>query len=117
MVLTYADGDKIVFDRRMTTNDGWIAGVEILPMVAEHANVATAKTEQKLKRKDVNELHAELGHPSEDVTRATGAARGMKVVGTFAPCENCALSKAKQTKVSKIPAERSQTRGKRLLSI
>lgn len=29
LVLTYDDGDKIVFDRRIKTRGGWVAGVEM----------------------------------------------------------------------------------------
>ena len=30
--LTYGDGTKIKFDRRVKTKDGWVAGVDILPV-------------------------------------------------------------------------------------
>ena len=39
------------------------------------------------KKKDINELHVELGHPSEAITRATGAAMNHKLTGTFKTCE------------------------------
>ncbi len=45
--------------------------------------------------KNVNDLHRELGHPSEATTRAMGASMGIKVVGKFEPCEACILGKAK----------------------
>ena len=53
------------------------------------------------KQKDVNELHRELGHPEEDVRRATGKHMGLKIMGTFTPCKDCGVGKAKQSKMNK----------------
>ena len=115
LVLKYEDGGDIVFDRRHKTQDGWIAGIDVAPPNGETANLSKDKGAPKQgKRKDVNELHAELGHPGEDVTRATGAHRGFQVTGAFEPCESCAVGKAKQTKMNKEPIERSKVAGERL---
>ncbi len=72
------------------------------------------KTLKKIKHKDVNEHHAELGHPSEDITRSTGTSLGFKVMGKFAPCKDCAISKAKQTKTNKVPIKRSKKKAEHL---
>ena len=53
------------------------------------------------KRKDVNELHRELGQPGEDVTRATGKHMDLKITGTFTPCKGCEVAKAKQSRMNK----------------
>ena len=38
-------------------------------------------------------LHQHLGHPSEDITRATGLKLGLKMKGTMRDCEGCGLGK------------------------
>ena len=45
--------------------------------------------------KDNNVLHAELGHPSEVITQATGRDMGLNLTGTFKPCEYCVSGKGK----------------------
>ena len=45
----------------------------------------------KLKRKDVNALHTELGHPLEEIILARGKAIGHQLTDTFEHCKACAL--------------------------
>ncbi len=82
LVLKYEDGRDIIFDCRFKTRDGWVAGVELCPSSDETEKTAKVvkKTSTKIKHKDVNELHAELGNPSKDVTRATGTSLGYKMM-------------------------------------
>ena len=49
----------------------------------------------------MNNLHIELRHPSVTITHAVAQAYGIQVTGTFKPCEDCALCKAKQCAASK----------------
>ena len=115
IVLKYEDGRDICFDRRCKTRDGWIAGVEIVQPEPEVAALSEdSEPPKRATRKDVNQLHAELGHPGEDVTRAIGAHRGLQVTGTFAPCKDCAVAKAKQKKIGKKASKKSQKPGERL---
>ena len=46
---------------------------------------------------------------------ATNTSLGFKVTGKFAPCEYCAISKAKQTKKNKLPIGRSKKKGERIV--
>eukprot|EP00984_Skeletonema_dohrnii_P022875 scaffold11976_cov67-Skeletonema_dohrnii-CCMP3373.AAC.1 len=112
IMLTYSNGQDIIFDRRLKTKDGWVAGVDV--STNQRDETAKSETVKKAKTKDVNELHCELGHPGEAATRATGKARGLKVTGSFKPCEGCFVGKAKKTNVSKEPNERSNIPGERL---
>ena len=52
-------------------------------------------------KKNINDLHAELYHPSESITHATTKAMGILVTSVFKPCEDCIWGKAKQQGVSK----------------
>ena len=54
-----------------------------------------------LPKKNINDLHIELGHPSETITHDTAKALGIQVIVIFKPCKDCALGKAKQYTVSK----------------
>ena len=47
-------------------------------------------------KKNINDLHVELGHASDSIGYATTKTLGMQVIGTFKPFEDCALSKANQ---------------------
>lgn len=110
---------RIEFDRRMKTKNGWLGGVEIIPVGRDTAKYATPQEtpEEKstpIKIKDVNELHRELGHPNEGITRATGKSMGYQVVGTYHPCESCLMAKARQANVNKLPTQRSTIKGERL---
>ena len=60
---------------------------------------------------NINEYHCALGHPS---VRATAKAFGVRLVGQMKPCEDCALSKAKAKKISKVPVKQAGKPGGRL---
>ena len=47
-------------------------------------------------------------------TRATAKNLDIKLVGKFKPCESCALGKAKQNNISKLPAKQVEYLGERL---
>ena len=55
---------------------------------------------QETKRKDINDLWRELGHPLEDITQALGKAMGLKLPGALKSCKACTLGKAKRPGVS-----------------
>ena len=41
IILSYPNGDRIAFDRRAKTRDGWIAGIDAIPNRDEIASLAT----------------------------------------------------------------------------
>ena len=59
-------------------------------------------------------LHQRLGHPSEDITRATGLKLGLKMKGTMSDFEGCGLGKMRQKNVSKEQVPRAQNIGERM---
>ena len=102
--LVYPYGDTITFDKRITTRDGWVSGVDIVPIPSKHAKEERALVAANVTR-DVNEYHRQLGHPAnEQVTWATAKAFGIKLTGKFQQCEDCAIAKARQKNVTKIPS-------------
>ena len=101
---------EITFDRVMHTPNGFVIGVEIVPIVNENAHPALTKGSKV----NVQKLHEMLGHASEDVVRKTAKYYGWELFGKFEKCENCAISKAKQKGVSKESTMKSAVPGERL---
>ena len=72
---------NIIFDCWIKTCNGWVAGVDFLwASIDNRALSATA-----LPKQNVNNLHIELGHPSEAITISIAKALGIQVTGTFSP--------------------------------
>ncbi len=60
-------------------------------------------------------LHQHLGHPSEDITRATECKMGLRVIGTMKHCEGCGVGKMKQKNMNKKHVPRAKAVGNRML--
>ena len=83
---------NIVLDCGIKTHDGWVTEVNFIQnLINKRVVSATALIKQ-----NINNLHVELGHPSEAITRFTTKSLGIQVTDTLKPCEDCALDKAKQ---------------------
>jgi hypothetical protein len=67
-----------------------------------------------LKNVSVSDLHGVLGHPSYEIVRATAKKLGLKLNGIDAPCESCAMGKAKAKAIVKVSASKSNIPGERL---
>ena len=93
---------------QIKTHDGWVAGVKFLNQV-ERVQLA-----RSFIKKDINILHAELGHPSEVITCATGKAMGLHLTDMFKSCEDCTLGKEEQGCMSKKAVECSKLLRERL---
>ena len=103
------NGIKIKFERRIQTQDGWVAEIDVEPVPEEKAMITFARTV------DINKYHRDLGHPSEATTRVTAKLKNIRLKGEFKPCKDCAVGKSKQKKISKEPKERSKVKGEKLL--
>ena len=103
------DGDFIL-DHLIKTHDGLVAGVKFL----WETNDKWAQSATAPHKKNINDLHIELGHPSKSITHATTKIMCIQVIVTFKPCEDCALGKAKQQAVSKNVVPWSKTLGESL---
>ena len=93
IVVKSSKGD-IILDIWIKTHDGWVAGVNFLCETDEERVQSTTAS----CKKNINDLHIELGHPSKSVTCTTTKDMGIQVTSTFKLCEDCALGKAKQQK-------------------
>ena len=59
-------------------------------------------------------LHQLLGHPSEEITRATGLKLGVQMRGVMNHYEGCGLGKMRQKNVSKEQVPRAKEVGERM---
>ena len=83
---------NIILDCQIKTHDGWVAGVNF----SRNAINKKAGTATALIKRDINDLHVELGHSSEAIMRSSAKNFGIQVTGMFRPCEDCTSGKAKQ---------------------
>ena len=96
-IMVKSSDGNIVLDCQMKTHDSWVTQVEFLQGTSqERAQSATA-----LYKKNINDLHAELGHTSKTITHATAKAMDIQLTSTFKSCEDCTLGKAKKIRESK----------------
>ena len=80
------------FNKLSTTGSSSICGIDLHPMTPEYAAPAL---DQGTKLK-ASIAHTLLGHCSEDSTRHTAKYYGWDLTGTFPPCDDCGIGKAKQ---------------------
>ena len=88
---------NIILDCQIKTHNGWVAKVDFLCKTNDKSAVSAEATPKK----NINDLHIELGHYSETITCATTRAFDIQATGTFKPFEDCTLGKAKQHAVRK----------------
>ena len=85
---TYVD---IILDGQIKTHNGFVTGVDFLHETTnERAQSATASC-----KKNINDLHFELGHPSETIMCATAKALGIQITSTFQLCKDAMCHKQK----------------------
>ena len=101
--LFYPDDTQIIFDRRISTRNGWVPCFKFIAL-REKALLARGQLGYKL----LNDYHDELGHPNMAVTRMTTNANNLVLErGDIRSCSNCAVAKARHKNVPKKRLERS----------
>ena len=97
--LNLEQNQKLVFDKVFKCGSGQLVGVDIKP-TKEYASIASVKL-------PYDTLHAQLGHPSEAVVKATANAFGLKLENEKQACADCALGKSKIKNIPKLNTKRS----------
>jgi hypothetical protein len=91
---------SVTFDRVIKTENGSISGTKMTtndPSVTYLAKrILTV-----IKEIDVNKFHEMIGHCGVDRLKKTTNIHGSKLKGEFKVCEDCAVSKARQSNVNK----------------
>jgi hypothetical protein len=69
IMLNYPDGSRITFNRGIKTRDGWVGGVDMVPIISnaaklsqDEAKAEAIKSSAKEKAININEYHCALGH-------------------------------------------------------
>ena len=70
----------LYFDRILKTKNGFVSGIELLP-IFENMAITTVELRKMKNMIDINNLHTILGHCSEATARMTGKAYVYDVVG------------------------------------
>jgi len=91
----------------LETPNGYVLGVHLQRLTSGLALASVNQT-------NVTELHKRLGHPGEERLRATAHNLNMELTGNLKPCEDCAVSKARQKNILKVNTNRSKIAGERL---
>ena len=87
----------MIFDHIISSPSGYFLGMKTKPQTSEMAMAMTPK----ITKIDINKLHCMLGHANEAYSRLTAKEYGWEATGKWAVCENCAIAKSKQKKLSK----------------
>ena len=69
----------IILDYQINTHDSFVARVNFLQATSDEMTQSAAAP----CKKNDNNLHAELGHPSKSISHATAKALGIQVTSTF----------------------------------
>ena len=91
-ILVSSMSGDIILDCQIKTHDGWVARIEFI----QETQDKRAQSVMAPCNKNINDLHVELRHPSKTISHATAKALNIQVTGTFKPCEDFNLGKAKQ---------------------
>jgi hypothetical protein len=91
IALSFGGNKTLVFDRDIKAGRGNLYGVDIIPL-NETVQIAL----------DYPSLHAQLGHPNDQVVQATAKHLGIEYRGSPTLCEACAQSKIR---IKNIPKE------------
>jgi hypothetical protein len=86
------------FNKMLKTKSGYVGGAEILPRVDD--NIAASALSSG-KGVDIMKFHDMLRHVSESTTKKTAEYYGVKLIGNFEVCADCAKAKARQRNVPK----------------
>ena len=112
LILTLKKNNILLkFDRTFHTAKGFVVGVNLIP---QQLNETTHLGLAKHKPFHISTFHGCLTHPGESTTRLTADYYKIPIKSPMPPCDHCALSKAKQSKLSKTTDTCSEVKGERL---
>ena len=90
-IMVHSRDSNIILDCCIKIHDSWIARVEFLQETGkERAQLAI-----NFNRKDINDLHAELGHLFKAITHTTTKSMCIHLTGSFKLYEDFTMGKAK----------------------
>ena len=103
----------VTFDKRIKTREGWVSGVDIVPILGKKAKEERALVAANATR-DVSEYQRQLGHPNQQVSRATAKAFGIKLTGKFQNVRIAQSQRHGRKNVKKTPSKKTKHPGGRI---
>ena len=97
------------FDHRFKSGSGVFMGIEI-----GTRDVSTGISDDLVRKLQAHVMHAMLGHPSNEHTKATCARIGVNLTGSFPICSSCAHGKMKKKSTNKYSQNRATLKGERI---
>ena len=94
--------NEYIFDHKLQSGKGNLYGICIIDKISDAAFLS------------MNEIHEMMGHPSEQITKATARQLNIKSSGKMMRCAHCDIGKMKQKNISKQQLERADEPGDRL---
>jgi Reverse transcriptase (RNA-dependent DNA polymerase)/gag-polypeptide of LTR copia-type len=90
------NNDVLTFNQQFPTSNGVLVGIELIP---ESANITM----------DISAFHRIMGHPNPVTLKKTADYHNIKLRGSFDPCYECSIAKAKVKKTNKITTKPTST--------
>ena len=111
MIIVQKNDTILKFNEEIKTANGFVCGIRLSLPNDKDMTLATIPTKAS---KDINTLHKQLGHISEQSVKDTAKFYEWELKNKFEDCTNCALGKSRQKNINKEPVPRSTTSGERL---
>jgi hypothetical protein len=92
---------KLTFDRVIHTMDSCVTGVLMKPILSDNINVLANASISNERIYDINHLHKLFGHFGHEIINQKIKMYGCKSSGSFDTCEQCAIAKAQQKKLTR----------------
>ena len=86
---------KYRFDNKIKSGKGFVFGIRI----NSDGNITSSMPMRTTYH--INKIHERLGHPGENITRATAKILGVNLHGTMKHCDGCVLGKMRQKNLPK----------------
>ena len=102
----------MAFKHKLKSPKGYILAAKF--KVLKPPSETTYVTLEKGNKMDVKEFHKRIGHPSEEVTRATAGNMGVELTGKYEVCEDCALAKSRRKPIPKEAENKAKDPGERM---
>ena len=96
---------EYVFDQKIRSGKGNLYGIRIIDYKNDKNDKAYLS---------INDIHEMLGHPSEEITKATAFKLNLKPTGKMMRCVHCDVGKMKKKNISKQQLDRAEKPGDRL---
>ena len=101
---------EYVFDHRIKKGKGILYGIRII----DRRDQKKTKGSEDYLMRSMERIHAQLGHPSAEITKATASKLNLKSKGEMSKCEHCDIAKMRKKNISKATLNRADRPGDRV---